>query len=510
MASTRSSSRSASPDLDAVVVGAGPNGLAAAVTLAEAGCSVLLIEARGSVGGASRSAELTLPGFLHDTCSAIYPLTVGSPFFRRLPLERYGLRWIHPPVAMAHPFGDGSAAVLSQDWDETGESFGNAADARAWRRLFEPFVRSWWDLADAALGPLRLPVPRHPFLMARFGLRGLRSARSLAARFRGFRARALFAGIAGHSFLPLERVPTASFGLILGASGHAVGWPQPEGGAQRIPDALAAVLLESGGEIRTGWTVKSLHELPSARMTLLDLTPAQLLRLGGTTRWPAGYRRRLERYRYGPGVFKVDWALDGPIPWRAEACRRAGTIHLGGTLEEIAASERASWSGSQPERPFVLLGQPSVFDPSRAPEGAHTAWAYCHVPHGSSADRTAAIEEQVERFAPGFRSLVRARRSMDAAALEAYDPNLVGGDINGGAALLSQLFTRPVARLVPYATPDPQVFLCSASTPPSGGVHGLCGYHAARAALRRWGPKPVRAAGGAWRRPAEAEEGGGS
>ncbi len=478
-----SRSPSASPDLDAVVVGGGPNGLAAAVTLAQAGCSVLLIEARGTVGGAVRSAELTLPGFLHDTCSAIFPLAVGSPCFRDLPLERHGLSWIQPPVALAHPFDDGSAAVLSQDWEETGESFGDPADARAWRRLFEPFVRSWWDLADAALGPLRIP-PRHPFLLARFGLRALRSATSVASRFRGFRAQALFAGIAGHSFLPLERIPTAAIGLILGASGHAVGWPQPAGGAQCIPDALAAILREAGGEIRTGWTVKSLHELPPARMVLLDLTPAQLLRLGGT-RWPDRYRRRLARYRYGLGVFKVDWALDGPIPWRAEACRRAGTIHLGATLEEIAAAERASWSGRQSERPFVLVGQPSLFDPTRAPAGAHTAWAYCHVPHGSSADRTAAIEDQMERFAPGFRRLVRARRTMDAAAFEAYDPNLVGGDINGGAALLSQLFTRPVARLVPYSTPDPRVFLCSASTPPSGGVHGLCGYHAAKAALRR-------------------------
>lgn len=498
--------RSASPDLDAVVVGAGPNGLAAAITLAKAGCSVLLIEARGTVGGACRSAELTLPGFLHDTCSAIYPLTVGSPFFRDLPFEKYGLRWIHPPIALAHPFDDGSAAILSRDWDETGASFDRPEDGRAWRRLFEPVARSWWKLADAALAPLRIP-PRHPFLMARFGLVGLRSAISVASRFRGTRARALFAGIAGHSFIPLEQIPTASFGLILGASGHAVGWPQAEGGAQRIPDAMAALFQEAGGEIRTGWTVKSLHELPAARMVLLDLTPAQLLRLGGT-HWPDRYRRQLARYRYGPGVFKIDWALDGPIPWKAEACRRAGTIHLGGTLEEIAAAERASWGGSQPERPFVLLGQPSVFETGRAPDGAHLAWAYCHVPHGSSADRTAAIEEQVERFAPGFRGLVRARRTMDAAALEAYDPNLVGGDINGGAALLSQLFTRPVARYVPYATPDPQVYICSSSTPPSGGVHGLCGYYAARAALRRHGPAPVSAAARAWSKPEEAEQGG--
>lgn len=482
---SRPPARASSPDLDAVVVGGGPNGLAAALTLAAAGGSVLLAEARGTVGGAARSAEATLPGYLHDTCSAIFPLTVGSPFFRPLDLERHGLRWIDPPLALAHPFDDGSAAVLSRDWDETGESLGDAADGRAWRRLFEPYVRSWWELAEAALGPLRIP-PRHPFLLARFGLQGLRPAISLASRFRGARARALFAGIAGHSFVPLEKIPTASFGLILGASGHAVGWPQPAGGAQRIPDALAARLAELGGEIRTGWRVESLDELPPSRAVLLDLTPAQLLRLGGT-RWPERYRRQLARYRYGPGVFKVDWALDGPIPWRAEACRRAGTVHLGGTLEEIADSERAPWQGRLPERPLVLLGQPTLFDAGRAPDGGHIAWAYCHVPHGSTVDRTAVIEAQVERFAPGFRRLVRARRRLDTAALEAYDPNLVGGDINGGAALLSQLFTRPVPRLMPYATPDPRVYLCSASTPPSGGVHGLCGYHAAKLALRRMG-----------------------
>ncbi len=467
---------------DAIVVGAGPNGLAAAIALAQEGRSVLVVEARDSVGGAARSAEWTLPGFVHDTCSAIYPMAVGSPFLSRLPLKRHGLRWIFQPLALAHPFDDGTAAVLSQDIDETGESFGEPADGQAWTRLFSPLSSAWWQLAAEFLGPLRFP--RHPLLMARFGLIALQPADRLARRrFRGFRARGLIAGIAGHAFLPLELVPTGAFGLVLATTGHAVGWPQPAGGAQHIPDAMASLLRELGGEIQTGWEVRSLDELPSSRVRLLDLTPAQLLRLGGT-RWPSGYRHRLERYRYGPGVFKVDWALKGPIPWRAEACRRAGTIHLGGTLEEIAASERAAWEGREADRPFVLLGQASLFDPSRAPAGSHTAWAYCHVPNGSTMDKTRTIEDQVERFAPGFRDLILARHTMNTAQLEAYDPNLVGGDINGGAALLTQLFTRPVARLVPYATPDPKIFLCSSSTPPSGGVHGMCGFHAAQAVLR--------------------------
>jgi phytoene dehydrogenase-like protein len=467
---------------DAVVVGGGPNGLAAAIALAQEGSSVLVVEARDTVGGAARSAEWTLPGFVHDACSAIYPLTVGSPFLSRLPLERHGLRWIFQPLALAHPFDDGTAAVLSQNIDETGESFGEPADARAWKRLFAPLSAAWWHLAAEFLGPLGFP--RHPLDMARFGLMALQSASGLARRkFRGFRARALFGGIAGHSFLPLEKVPTGAFGLVLATTGHAVGWPQPAGSAQRIPEAMASLLRELGGEIQTGWEVRSLDELPPSRVCLLDLTPAQLLRLGGT-HWPAGYRKRLERYRYGPGVFKIDWALKEPIPWRAEACRRAGTIHLAGTLEEIAASERASWEGREPERPLVLLGQTSRFDPSRAPAGSHTAWAYCHVPHGSTVDKTRVIEDQVERFAPGFRDLILARHTLNTAQLEAYNPNLVGGDINGGAALLTQLFTRPVARLVPYATPDPRVFLCSSSTPPSGGVHGMCGFHAAQAVLR--------------------------
>ncbi|HEX3129911.1 MAG TPA: NAD(P)/FAD-dependent oxidoreductase [Thermoanaerobaculia bacterium] len=467
--------------MDAVVVGAGPNGLSAAITLAQAGRSVLLVEGEETVGGAARAAELTLPGFTHDVCSAIYPLTVGSPYLKTLPLGEHGLRWIHPTVAMAHPLDNGTAAVLSRTPAETLESL-DPEDARAWERLLLPFSDDWDRMAAAFLGPLN-PF-KDPFFKARFGLIGLRSADSLIrSRFRGVHARALFAGIAGHSFLPLDLWPTASFGLVLAATGHAVGWPQPEGGAQRVPDALASILRGLGGEIVTGWRVKSLEELPASQIVLLNLTPAQLLKLEGT-KWPERYRRQLGRYRYGPGVFKVDWALREPIPWRAEECRRAGTVHVGGTFEEIAASERSAWDGKESSRPLVLVGQPSLFDPSRAPAGSHTAWAYCHVPNGSRVDMTETIELQIERFAPGFREVILARHSKDTAWMEAYDPNLVGGDINGGAAMLSQLFTRPVARLNPYSTPDPRVFLCSASTPPSGGVHGMCGHHSATSALR--------------------------
>ena len=468
---------------DAIIVGAGPNGLAAAITLAQAGWSVELFEAAATVGGGVRSAELTLPGFVHDVCSAIYPLAVGSPFLSRLPLERHGLRWIQPPYPLAHPFDDGTAAVLARGFEETGESLDHPADARAWERLFRPFTESWEELAPDLLAPFHWP--RHPFKMAGFGLLGLRSAMSLVqSRFKGFRARALFAGIAAHSFLPMEQPPTAAAGLMLGVAGHAVGWPQPEGGAQRIPDAMAGLLREAGGTIVTGRLVRSVDELPRARAYLFDLTPAQMLRLDGL-RWPPRYRRRLGAYRYGPGVFKIDWALSGPIPWKAEACRQAGTVHVGGTIEEVAASERASWGGKEGDKPFVLVGQASLFDPSRAPAGSHTGWAYCHVPHGSTVDKTAVIESQIERFAPGFRDLILARHTRNTAQLEAYNPNLIGGDINGGAATLSQLFTRPIVRLDPYSTPDPRIFLCSSSTPPSGGVHGMCGYHGARSALRR-------------------------
>jgi phytoene dehydrogenase-like protein len=465
---------------DAVVVGSGPNGLAAAVTLAEAGLSVLVRERSDAVGGSARTSPLTLPGFLHDRCSAIHPLAAGSPLFRRLDLGAHGLRWVEPPAAAAHPFDDGTAALLLRSTADTGELLG--ADGRRWRALFEPLARHFDALMDEVLGA-PLHVPRRPLLLARFGASALLPARALAERrFAGPRARALFAGLAAHAALPLERPPGAAFGLVLGAAAHAVGWPFPLGGAQRIADALAALLRRGGGEIETGAEVGALGELPPARLVLLDLTPRQVLRVAGG-RLPERYGRALARFRYGPGAFKVDYALSAPIPWRAPSCARAGTVHLGGSLEEIAAAERAVAAGEMPSRPFVLLAQHTLFDPSRAPAGRHAAWAYCHVPHGFGGDATAALEAQIERFAPGFRELVLARAARGPADLERENPNLVGGDVGGGANTLRQTVFRPVPRLVPWSTPVPGLFLCSASTPPGGGVHGMCGWHAARAAL---------------------------
>jgi phytoene dehydrogenase-like protein len=465
---------------DAIVVGAGPNGLAAAIALAQVGWSVCVLEAAATPGGGVRSAEITLPGFIHDICSAIYPLGAGSPFFRTLPLDRHGLSWIFPPASLAHPFDDGTAAVLERSIASTAGTLG--ADAAAYRRLMQPLVDGWPQIEASVLGPPR--PPRHPLSLARFGLHAVRSARGLAeAAFAGERARALFAGLAAHSCLPLEQPPSAAFGLVLGLLGHTVGWPIPRGGAQRIADALASYLTARGGEIRTDRRVESLDELPRARATLFDVTPRQLVRIAGD-RLPTGYRRRLERYRYGPGTFKVDWALDGPLPWRAADCARAGTVHLGGTLAEIAAAERAVADGQVPERPFVLLAQQSLFDSSRAPQGKHTVWAYCHVPNGCTVDMTDRIEAQIERFAPGFRERILARAARSPDALERYNANYVGGDINGGIQDLRQLFTRPVLRFPPYATPARGIYLCSSSTPPGGGVHGMCGYFAARAVLR--------------------------
>jgi phytoene dehydrogenase-like protein len=463
---------------DAVVVGAGPNGLAAAITLARAGRSVLVREANGTVGGGARSAELTLPGFTHDVCSAVHPLAAGSPFFRTLPLAEHGLEWVFPPAALAHPFDDGTAAVLERSVEATAATLG--ADAGAYRRLMGRLVADWPLLENALLGPPRWP--RHPLALARFGLRALRPASRLAEGwFEGARARAFFAGLAAHSFLPLEKAPSAVFGLVLGITGHAIGWPIPRGGAQRIADALASYFRSLGGEIETDARVGLIDELPPARAVLCDVTPRQLVRIAGH-RLPSGYKRKLGRYLYGPAVYKIDWALDGPVPWRAKECARAGTVHLGGTWEEVAASERAAWRGEHAEKPFVLVAQPSLFDSARAPAGKHTLWAYCHVPFGSEVDMTERIERQVEGFAPGFRDRVLARHAMSPADLERHNANLVGGDINGGAQTLRQLFTRPTLRL--YSTPLEGLYICSSSTPPGGGVHGMCGRAAALRALR--------------------------
>ncbi len=465
---------------DAVVVGAGPNGLAAAVELARAGRSVAVLEAEETVGGGTRSAELTLPGFVHDLGSAIHPLGYASPFFRTLPLGEHGLEWIHPPAPLAHPFDDGSAAVLERSVEATAAALG--PDARAYERLMRGVVEDADRLAAYFVGSPRLI--RHPLSLASSGLRAARSARGLAENlFAGEKARGLFAGNAAHSFLPLEKPPSALFGLVLGTLGHAFGWPFPKGGSQRIADALVSYLRTLGGEVYTGVRVESVDDVPRTRAILFDVTPHQLLDIAGE-HFTERYQNALKRYRYGPGVFKVDYALSGPIPWRAEECLRAGTVHLGGTLDEISAGESAVWRDEHPERPFVLLAQQSLFDETRAPEGEHTVWAYCHVPNGSTFDMTGRIEGQIERFAPGFRERILAKNTMGPADLETINANLVGGDINGGVMDLRQLLARPVPRPNPYSTPAKGIYICSSSTPPGGGVHGMCGYLAARAALR--------------------------
>jgi phytoene dehydrogenase-like protein len=467
--------------VDAIVVGAGPNGLAAAITLARAGRSVRAYEAAPVAGGGTRTAELTLPGFRHDVCSTILPLTIASPFFASIDLAARGLELIHPEVPFAHPFDGGRAAILERSVQATADGLGGA-DGRAWRRLFGPLVRDVGKLGPEILRPV-VHVPRHPLALVRFGLPALRSARGLArARFDDEAARGLFAGVAAHSMLSLDRPLSASFGLVLATFAHAVGWPMVRGGAAGVARALVAELEAAGGEVVTGHRVDSLADLPPARAVLLDVTPRQLVAIAGD-RLPPRSRRRAERFRYGPGVFKVDWALDAPVPWAAEGPRRAATVHLGGTLDEIAAGEAEVAAGRHPERPYVLFVQYAAWDPSRAPAGKATAWAYCHVPPGSTVDMTDRIEAQVERFAPGFRDLILARATHAPAAMEAYDANYVGGDINGGIEDIRQLVFRPWPTIDPYRV-GAGLYLCSSSTPPGGGVHGMSGLFAARSALR--------------------------
>ncbi len=473
--------RSSVTSFDGVVVGAGPNGLVAAIRLASAGRRVLLVEGAETIGGGLRSAALTRPGFVHDICAAVHPLGLASPALRALPLERHGVEWLQPEAPLAHPLDGARVAFLERSVERTAVGLGE--DAAAYRALFDPLVRNGRAIVDTVLDPIARP--RAPLALARFGLHAVRPATSLArSRFTGDAARALVAGVASHSILPLTAPATAGYALLLMLLGHTVGWPIVAGGSQVLADALGAVLADHGGEILTATPVASLADLPPARSRLLDLAPRHVLALAGD-RLPSRHARAFARYRHGPGVWKVDWALDGPIPWQRPDVARAATVHLGGTLDEIEASERDVATGRLPDRPFVILVQPTTIDPTRAPAGKHTAWAYCHVPNGCPTDMTGAIEAQVERFAPGFRDRILARHSMGPAAFEAHDPNYVGGDIGGGAGDLRQLFARPVASFQPWVLPVPGLYLCSASTPPGAGVHGMCGWHAATAALHR-------------------------
>lgn len=466
-------------DYDVVVVGSGPNGLAAGILLQQQGLSVLIIEGKDKIGGGLRTEELTLPGYLHDVCSAIHPLAIASPFFKTLSLQDYGLEYIIPDIAAAHPFDDGTAALLKNSLSETASLLGN--DSEAYLNLIQPLVKTWNGMAADILGPLH--YPKHPIDMARFGLDALTSATYLSKKFKTETAKGLFAGMAAHGIQPLTNIATSAVGLVLLANAHLKGWPIPKGGSISIANALAAHFKALGGKIETGIYIKSLDQLPSAKAVIFDITPRQLLGIAGH-KFSSIYKWQLERYRYGMGVFKIDWALDDAIPFTAEGARQAGTVHLGNTMQEIVESEQFAWDGGHPEKPFVLLAQQSLFDKTRAPESKHTAWAYCHVPAGSTKDITDAIEQQVERFAPGFRERILARHTINTKQLEEYNPNYIGGDINGGAMDITQLFTRPVLRRSPYRTSAKGIYICSSATPPGGGVHGMCGYNAAKQALK--------------------------
>jgi len=466
-------------DYDAIVVGSGPNGFAAAITIQKAGLSVLLVEGKETIGGGTRSAELTLPHFVHDVCSAIHPLAVCSPFFKALPLEKHGLVFIEPAIAAAHPFDDGSAAALYKSMDQTAQALGD--DEGSYRKLIGPVVKNWPRIIGDVLAPLH--IPKHPLDMASFGLKALRSAQHMGKTFRSKKARGLWGGMSAHAIQPLSNAATAATGLVLMSAAHVEGWPMAARGSQSIANALAAYFVSIGGTIETNFYVDSLRQLPSAGAILFDVTPKQLLKIAGYKFSPI-YKWQLKRFRYGMGVFKIDWGLDGPIPFTASECRQAGTIHLGNTFEEIAATEQLTSEGKHPEKPFVLLVQQSLFDASRAPAGKHTAWAYCHVPNGSTVDMTEQIEKQVERFAPGFKDRILGRHVMNTVQIEEYNPNYIGGDIVGGIMDITQLFTRPGLRSSPYKTSAKGVYICSSSTPPGGGVHGMCGYHAAKKALK--------------------------
>ena len=467
-------------DFDVVVVGSGPNGLAAGISLLRHGCTVLLLEARDTVGGGMRSSEVTLPGFVHDTCSAIHPLAVTSPFFKGLNLTSHGLEWIYPTVALAHPFEDGTAALLYRSIDDTGKTLG--VDGPRYVRLMKTVVTIWERAMADTLGPLR--VPRHPVATTRFGIRALLPATWFATRwFSRTPAQGLFAGMAAHSIAPLEHWTTAAFGLTMAAAGHVVGWPMARGGSQKLADALAHCFTSQGGILETDVAVRSSKDVPKAKAVFYDVSPTNLAGIVGNS-FPSAYRKQLEQFRHGPGVWKIDWALDGPIPWKAAECLQAGTVHVGGTLKEIAAAERAVWNGRHSEKPFVILAQQSLFDQSRAPAGKQTAWGYCHVPNGSNVDMTERIEARIEGFAPGFRDRIIGRHIMSPLAMEEYNGNYSGGDIAGGMYNYWSRLVRPMGRWKPYATPLTGVYLCSASMPPGGGVHGMCGYYAAKRAIK--------------------------